>query len=290
MIPGIRTVHWYGGSNAGRVGPWGTTLTSAGAADIFVVKYDSDGNLIWAQSAGGVGDDGGSGIATDAMGQVVMTGSFAENATFAGTTLTGEGGLDVFTAKYDAGGDLLWARSAGGRDYDYGVDIAIDPSGNVFVAGDYWITAIFGTVTLTSRGLDDIFVAKYDAAGNFLWARSAGGVLADDGSSGLATDPAGNVLMTGLFQGTIWFGETALASLGSFDIIVAKYGSAGDLLWARSAGGPDGDFGGSIATDPSGSLVVSGGFAATASFGDVTLASAGWVDIFVLKTGPNGLN
>src|SRR5687767_2168500 len=146
--------------------------------------------------------------------------------------------------------DLLWARRAGGLDSDTGYAVATDPSGNIYVAGAFYATNDFGPVKLVSAGLSDIFVAKYDADGNFLWARRAGGTSYDE-ARGVAVDGAGNACITGFFQLTANFAPTNLVSTGQSDVFVAKYDPAGNLQWARRAGGNDFEESHAIALDSS---------------------------------------
>ncbi|MDY6986929.1 MAG: SBBP repeat-containing protein, partial [Thermodesulfobacteriota bacterium] len=216
-----------------------TTLTSAGSYDIFVAKYAPSGALLWAKQAGGTSSAWGDGIATDGSGNSLVTGSFEGTATFGAgeaneTSLTSAGGPDIFVAKYASSGALLWAKQAGGADYDEGEGIAIDGSGNCLVTGFFEGTATFGAgeaneTTLTSAGNFDIFVAKYAPSGALLWAKQAGGIYSDQGY-GLAIDGSGNCLVTGSFEGTATFGaganQTPLTSAGGDDIFVAKYGKS----------------------------------------------------------------
>jgi hypothetical protein len=205
----------------------GTTLTSAGEYDVFVAKYDAAGNVLWAKSAGGESEvTAGSGVATDGLGNVFLTGAFGGSATFGDSTLTSAGDREVFVAKYHAFGNVLWAKSAGGVELDVGLGIATDVSGNVFLTGAIGDSATFGGTTLTSAGDRDVFVAKYDAFGNVLWAESAGGISIDDGY-GVATDGSSNVLVTGYFEDSADFGGTTLTSAGYRAIFVIKMGPNG---------------------------------------------------------------
>jgi len=277
-----------------------TTLTNAntnGTADIFVVKYDASGNVLWAKSAGGTGDDMGLSISTDASGNVLATGRFAGSSiTFGTTTLSNAGSTDIFVVKYDAGGNVLWAKSAGGASYDYGYGISTDFSGNVLVTGSFWGTSItFGSTTLTNAGsgTNDIFVVKYDTSGNVLWAKGAGGTDSDVGY-GITTDATGNVLATGYFMSpSITFGTTALSlsSAGSSDIFIVKYDASGNVLWAKSTGGTDQDFGQSLTINASGNVLLAGYFRSSSiTFGSTTLTNAGSAtdDIFIVKYDANG--
>ncbi|MDY0112281.1 MAG: SBBP repeat-containing protein, partial [Candidatus Syntrophosphaera sp.] len=149
---------------------------------------------LWAKQAGGTYSDEGNGIAIDSSGNSYVTGRFQGTATFGTTTLTTTGSseiADIFVAKLDSSGNWLWATKAGGNDRDYGYDIATDFSGNSYVTGYFNGTASFGGTTLTSSGQEDIFVAKLDSSGNWLWAKKAGGTCSESGLS-IATDSSGN--------------------------------------------------------------------------------------------------
>ena len=176
---------------------------------------------LWAKKAGGTGDDYGQSIATDSSGNSYVTGYFAGTATFGDTELTSSGSTDIFVAKLDSGGNWLWAKKAGGTSSDTGRSIATDSSGNSYVIGYFAGTATFGDTELTSSGNNDIFVAKLDSGGNWLWVMKAGGTDLDVGKS-IAIDSSGNSYVTGYFRGTATFGDTELTSSGLYDIFVAK--------------------------------------------------------------------
>ena len=208
-----------------------TTLSSAGSFDIFIAKYDANGSLVWAKRDGGTGNDKGLGIAMDSGGNIIITGRFSGTASFGSTTLTSLGGVDILISKYDAGGNVLWAKRAGGSesgvDTDIGSKVDIDGSGNGLVTGFFSGTADFGMTTLTSNGTEDVFVAKCDPSGNFLWAKRAGG--SDSGAdtdqgAGIAIDGSDNTLVTGYFSGTADFDAETRTSAGGREIFIAKLG------------------------------------------------------------------
>ncbi len=196
------------------------------------------------EQAGGDYDDVGENIALDRLGRCLVTGSFSATASFGDTTLTAAGGRDIFIAKYDENGQLLWAERAGGTDVhgDVGRSIATDPSGNSLVTGWFWGTATFGDTTLTTTGDVSAFIAKYDGNGHLLWAKRPGGTDTHVGE-GIATDGSGNSLITGYFFGSAVFGDTTLNSAGGTDVFIAKYNGDGNPLWAERAGGTWEDFG-----------------------------------------------
>lgn len=265
------------------------TLTSNGNYDAYIAKYDASGNVVWAKQSGGSSLEVGRGIAVDNSGNPYITGYFEGSAIFDGTTLTSTGGYDVFIAKYDAGGNFQWASRAGGTGDEFGRNVAIDGSGNSYITGPFKGVASFGSTTLTSSGLEDIFIAKYDPLGNVLWANRAGGTNKDAGN-GIDVGISGNSFITGEFQGTATFGSISLTSTNSIfpDIFLASYDTAGNVLWAKSAGGNTNDFGKNIAVDGSGNSYITGEFDGSASFGSTTLTSSGGVDIFVAKYDVSG--
>ena len=120
--------------------------------------------------------------------------------------------------------NFLWAAQAGGAYNDAGNSVATDGSGNSVVTGSFSGSATFGDTTLTSAGSSDMFIAKYDADGNFLWAAQAGGADQERGLD-VATDGSGNSIVTGWFRSTATFGDTTLTSAGSSDMFIAKLGS-----------------------------------------------------------------
>jgi hypothetical protein len=267
-----------------------TNLVSNGLEDIVIAKFDPAGNLLWARQAGGTGYDEGRGIAADASGNIFVTGLFQNTATFGATNLISAGQSDVFIAKYNPAGNLLWVRDGGGKDYDEGHAIAVDAQGNAVITGYFDATASFGSFSLQNNsGSDNIFVVKCSSSGNFLWAQQAGGSLNDEGN-GIALDGASNVYVTGYFSGTTAFGSTNLTSGGNGglpDIFLAKYNPVGNLLWVRQAGGTNDDEGNAVASDSAGNITVAGKFSSAATFGNTNISGNG-VDIFVARYDSTG--
>ncbi|HEX2616503.1 MAG TPA: hypothetical protein VHL57_03120, partial [Flavobacteriales bacterium] len=186
-----------------------------------------------------------------------------------------------------------WARSGVGEEFDQASAVCTDAAGNVFVAGYFASDSItFGAITLHNNtpGFDDLFVVKYDPAGTVLWARSHGGNF-DDKAFALATDAAGNLLMTGYFySATILFGTTTLTNAGAVgDICVVKYDPSGNVVWALREGGPGLEIPYAIAVNAAGSFVVAGRFSSNSiTFGSTTLLQAGSMDVFVVRYDPFG--
>ena len=177
---------------------------------------------------------------------------------------------------------VQWAVVLGG-----GVDcevtsIAVDNVGSIYVLGRFPNTITFGATTLTTKGSYDIFLAKLDSYGKFLWATSAGNEETDRALA-MALDGSGNVYLTGRFYKTVAFGSTKLVSKGITDIFVTKLGSDGKFAWAVSAGGTSWDDGQGIAVDNAGNIHVTGFFTREAAFGPHTLTPKGTSNLFVTK-------
>jgi gliding motility-associated-like protein len=246
-----------------------TTLYNAGGSDMFLVKYDPNGNVIWARRAGDNGYEGASSVAVLASGNIVITGFFdSSSITFGSATLTNTGNdYDVFVVKYDAGGNVTWAKGAGGTFADYGRGIAADPAGNIYVAGEFEsLTMTIGPFTLTKQTVNpgfassDLFLAKYDVNGNVLWAKSAGGNESETVNS-LSVDNAGNVFLPGNYKSqSITLGSYTFTNADPQyeNVFLAKYSTDGDILWAVSAGGPDDDEFSSVSSDQYGNAYLAG--------------------------------
>ena len=193
----------------------------------FVVKFSPSGDLLWDRfyCEGTIGKARGESVVVDGAGNVYLVG------------LTGDTPYDVFIAKFDSDGNLLWDRTWGGANSEYAYDIALDSSGNLYIVGH-----------TNSFGLPDfhVFIAKFSSAGSLLWDRIW---QAGDMSSGEAVtiDPEDN----------IYVGLSANIA-GDWEAAIAKFDSDGNLLWDRTWGGDDEDDGYSITLDSVGGIYLAG--------------------------------
>jgi len=203
----------------------GGSWTSAGGNDIFLAKYaSSDGSPVWAQHFGGTGSDYGYGVAVDGSGNVWATGDFTGAVNFGGGSLTPFGGGDIFLAKYSSAGGYLWANHFGGTSGNgsHANAVSVDGNGNVLLTG--WINDYvnFGGGPLTASVFSyDAFVAKFNSAGAYQWAKRAGIGFTDHGDS-ITADGSGNVIALGDFANQVDFGCGALNSPGGQDGYLAK--------------------------------------------------------------------
>lgn len=176
-----------------------TVVSSHGGSDIFVSKYDTNGALVWIKTAGGSLTDLGRGIAVDSAANIFVTGNFQGTATFGTNTFTSHGSDDIFLAKYDSSGNLLWAKQIGGVGDDIGWKTTTDASGAVYVLANFQSTINFGSTNLTALGNTDMFIAKYDGAGNFLWVKQSGSTV---GNTLFANSSGTEIYFAGAFSGT----------------------------------------------------------------------------------------
>jgi hypothetical protein len=236
-------------------------------------------SLMWAKGLEGTGSAGLSTI-TDAAGNVINGGQFNGTVDFDPgpgifTLSTTAGTADMYITKLDANGNFLWAKQMGGPAGLAGANgIAKDAAGNIYATGAFTGTVDFdpglGVTTLTSNGVHDCFITKYDPNGNFIWARSVGGGISDVSYS-IKADASNNVLVVGFFQGTVDFdpalsGTVNITSNGFKDIFVLKLNSSGNFVWAKSAGSSVDDSGYSLQVDASGNIYTTGYIGFNADF------------------------
>jgi len=262
------------------------TLTSTGGNNVFVAKIDTDGNYIWAVSGGA---NMPKAMALDAAANVYITGWFNGTAVFGSHTITSAGAEDIFVAKLSSDGAWLWASSFGGTLNDNGFAIAVDSCSQAYVTGWFSGSIQVDGNTLTSYGLRDILLVKFDIGGGVMWAEHAGGTAYDEGY-GIVLDAVGNIYLSGYFTGTANFGNSTLTSYGEADIFVTKLDSSGDFLWTRQAGSSFNDIGRGIKVLDATDIYLTGSFAGPdATFGDHSISSNNSSsDIFLTRLDANG--
>ena len=232
--------------------------TAPGNGDAFVWKYNSVGSLVWGQQFGTSGDDGAWAVATDASGNVLVTGD--TSGAFVGSNA---GENDGFVRKLDSSGGVVWTQQFGTNKDDHVRAVAVDAGGNVFVAG-YTLGALSGS----NAGNNDAFVRKYSSGGTAAWTRQFG-TASDDQASSAAVDASGNVYVAG-----------KTIAPGTYNSFLQKYDASGNPLWSQ----PFADaYTFSAAVDPNGYVLVAG-------LTDYSLSSpnAGISDAFVRKYDNSG--
>ena len=251
-----------------------------------MVYAQTDPQWLWASGAGGSGADEASRIAVDSAGNSYVAGYFSGTADFDGISLTSAGATDIFVAKLDPDGNWLWAKRAGGTMADDAYGVCTDGDANVNITGYFKSTALFGTISLTSSGAEDIFVAKLDANGNWLYAERAGGAGFDAGTR-LIPDSNGDILVTGAYAGTASFGTLTLTGNTGYNVFVAKLDMYAEWVWVTQAVGTGNMYGNDISTDGANCYII-GGLNGTLTFGAQTMTSSGNWDICLAKLDGDG--
>jgi hypothetical protein len=287
--------------------PWIVFAVAASIVGVTILSRGDQGSA-WSSDDNQVAVFGGTSwdyldsVAADSSGNVVATGSFEGTADFepgSGTTnLTSGGYTDIYVTKLDSSGELAWARQMGGVSQASGHSVALDSSGNVYVAGRFRGTADFdpgeGTQNLTSNGDEDGFVVKLDSNGEFVWAKSFGGAQTDV-ARGVAVDSAGNVYVNGYFRSTADFDPGTdtqnKTAAGSDDIYLLKLNADGDFVSVAQFGSTGYDQPSSIAVDSSDNVLLFGNTRGTIDLdpgaGNANFSPSNG-DFFIVKLDSNG--
>ena len=247
-------------------------------------------------SLGGSGVDGVRGVARHSDGSVTITGYFEGSASFGDFTLSSQGNYELFVARINADGSYQWAQSFGGAYNDFGEAVVSTSDGGSIIAGGFNHgntgstdnTIDFGGISLSSADKRDIYITKLDKDGQTLWATQASG-LSDQNSNAITSLDDGSSIITGYFYDTVNFGDITLTADASGDIFIAKLDANGDFIWATQAAGSGHGYGYAVSGYSDDSLVVTGGFSGSTSFGDITLTSASsGYDVFIAKLNSDG--
>ncbi|WP_437735335.1 nucleotide-binding protein [Sorangium sp. So ce1335] len=244
---------------------------------------------VWSRGFGDPNGQYARSVAIDADGNVLVAGQIEGTVDFGGGPLVATGaGVDAFVAKFDRYGTHLWSKLFPGEGNQFAMAIDVDSSGDVVVAGRAFGSIDLGGGELSSRGADDVFVARLDADGEHLWSKIFGGSGADR-CDRVAIGPAGDVLVAGGFHGAVDFGAGALASAGMRDaFVLALDAEDGGTRFAVRAGGVGDDHAYAIAADATGDVLVAGHFSGAVDLGGGQLESEGLTDVFVARLGPSG--
>ncbi|MGB0522471.1 MAG: RHS repeat-associated core domain-containing protein, partial [Flammeovirgaceae bacterium] len=264
------------------------TLTHSGDVDMFWAKYSPEGALIWAKKATGPQKEYVNDLHTDANGNLYITGFYGTNVDFDGRAVSSSNGTDMFVAKYDTNGNLVWMKAGTGTSAIQGKGVRADAAGNVFVSGWFYNDITFDGVNRinASNWQSDVFLAKYDAQGNFLWAQTGGTIGVDYGFR-MEVDAQGNAYIVGSYTaGANFSGQTLTTQVaGKRDAFVAKYDENGNLKWIKTHGSPNDDYLNAIAIDAQGNVYLGAHYANTVTVGNqvLTAPSGTTNDLLLIK-------
>ncbi|HMY19305.1 MAG TPA: hypothetical protein PKA58_23435, partial [Polyangium sp.] len=241
---------------------------------LWAKTFTSDGPLVCVE-----------GIALDKLGNIAAAGLFDGTVDLGGASVTSAGGYDAFVMMFDANGNAAFRKTGGSTEAQSVTNVHFDPAGDIVLTGTYQNSIDWGAGQHTTTASTSAYVTKFDISGNAKWSKAfgAGGDLYPGAS---LVDPAGHILLTGGFFGTLDFGDGTLTSKGDNDLFVAKLDGTGKLIWKKVAGDGVVQEGGSIAVDGAGHVFVGGRIWSAVDFGTGAVSSHGKDDALVAKLKP----
>jgi hypothetical protein len=267
------------------------TSPPLGLGALFIAKYDANGNVLWAESGGGTGEYNpteGRSIASDASGNVIVTGYFAGAGNVFGTvTLNADdNNLELFVVKYDATGAFLWVKQIYDSSYfsfTLGEGVGTDALGNIYLTGLFGGTTDFGGITLVGNVSDGFFILKYNPSGVLQWVRQSTNF---SWPRRMAVNASGDIYIFGTCTTPITF-ETETLNTGNKFLV--KYDPSGNVSWAHSSSFSHGNNFFDLELDAGQNIYLTGQFSGTAVIGNTSLTSAGLTDVFITKFSPSGI-
>ena len=236
-------------------------------------------------------------VEIDASGNAYIAGYATGETAFNTTNIlqVTPGNSDIYVAKYNSTGALVWWKQFGGSFSDRAYDLAIGSDQNLVITGQFFGSVNFGSVNLQSaQNSKDIFLLKLNPSGNVIWARKEGGNLAEN-AYGVTVDNQNNVILTGQFEGTTTIANQNFTSitdpftnLPSFDLFISKYDSNGNPLWVKAGLAKKEDRGLAVAVDAQDNIFLSGQYSDTLQFAGNTYTNNGYNVGFITKLSPTG--
>ncbi len=279
----------------------GNTIPSSGSIDAYIMKINTLGSLVWWLNPVGTGAEFNYDVETDNAGNVYSTGNFSGSITIGGNPLTTLAYpiVDMMIAKYDGAGNVLWAQQSGsaGTATCGGSRLAAAAGGHIYVMGNYsGGTVNFQGLNLNTATFSDYYVAKINAAGDFLLVNDLG-TISNGYISNIDADAAGNIFVGGTVGYSspynITLSGTTITSNGSNPgVFTAKYDSGFNLLWTRSGGATGyGDYGSDLTVSNDGDIyLLFTTYGSTVTFGAISGSTGhpGWSEIGLVKFDTNG--
>lgn len=254
--------------------------------DVLLAKYNSGGVLQWAQSIGGFMDDWGLGVDCDLQNNIYITGMYGANGITIGTfTLPNSGSSDIFLAKLDDSGVAQWAIRGIGASSEVARSVSVTTSGDIYITGNFESpTLSFGSNNIYNNGVSSMFIVKFNALGNIMWAKNSSGPGLATGYD-IATYGMNGIYVTGWFDSTfVSFDADTLISSGGEDIYIAKYNGNGLLEWTTSSIGNLNERAYGVTTSINGDITIVGTFESSPlQFGPYQLnnTTTGYQDLFI---------
>jgi hypothetical protein len=271
------------GRFSGTVSFGSCTLTANGGLDIFLAKYDLNGNCIWGKKAGGYGDDDPDGIAFDKDGNIYMCGTASLSANFDGFIIP-KGG---FLAKFDTDGNCIWAKNKIAWIPTFNSQIQIGGlkvfNSYIFLGGCTQVNApiTIDTLVISHSGLYSSLICCFDSTGTAKWIQE-GISIASETVSNIAIDSNGNIFQTGYFVDTINFsGNFLISNPAQQEMFLVKYDKNGQFRWARQTSGRSYAEGHNLTNTRDGNIVAVGHFSGLIHFDNFQVQSLSGEDMFM---------
>ncbi len=253
-------------------------------------------NWLWSKHVTGTLDVEPKGLAIDTLNNPYMFGVFSGEINFGFDTLTSFGGKDIFLAKFNEDGSLLWLRQCGGTGNDQPKGIVADDDGNAYITGAFRGTATFQEPdtlvdsTVVSVNHEDIFLAKYSSDGTLQWVKNVGWGDAQDRASDIILDQSGNIAICGFFKDSIYFeSESFYTHPDTLSNFIAKFDDSGNFLWAKQFKGTSSLTKlNSISACTNTGFYIGGYFTDSLFIENDTLVSQGISDIILFQTDATG--
>jgi hypothetical protein len=270
------------------------SITTFGGSDIFIAKYDSDGNCLWVTHAGSYYDDVNGFVSYDGNEHFYFSAVIGSTATFDTITVPNPGGqLIHVVAKYTLDGHCESVYKIAGNNENVHIAGLSYNDSSLFITGQYNGSANFGSCTLSTSSPMP-YITKFDIEFNCIWAKEIGGTNNSQASSlAIIADDNGNCYITGTFVDTVLFDTISISNGSHQDVFIAKYDGSGNIQWVNQLHASTGSYpysssGTDIDLDNSGQVIVTGNFCGTSSFGNYILTSQS-KDLFVARYNPNGV-
>ena len=265
----------------------GISFKVKGLADPYIVKYSTEGNLLWAKEYGSYKEENCVSIASDFSGNIFLTGSFSDSCTFGNLSESSMGSSDIYLAKFDENGFPMWLNTVRSSKGIYPRDITSDKSNNLILIGVIKDSTYFNDsiVIHGNENSCDMFIARFKNNGNCLWA-------IDDGDGGwcqgisVATDSLSSIYVTGFFSDSAYFNNNEVRGLNQ-DVFLLKYDSSGAYQYVETVGGSNYDCGNDIVLDEYLNPYIIGQFQNIIKFDGLEIQGYGNDDIFLCKYAPS---
>lgn len=283
--------------------PVSTVVSDGPYNDIFICKVDALGNFIWGGKVGGPVNEQNPKVVVNSLGEVFVSGTFQESGDYDPgpgifSLIAGAGNQELFLAKLDSSGNLIWVNQIGGTSNEYNREMAINKWSEVVLTGMFPGVTDFdpgpGVTNLTSAGGNDAYIAKYDSSGALVWAGRIGNASPEEGTS-VAINDSGEVIFTGGFAGTMDAdpgpGVANIVSASFADFFIVVLDSSGNFEWARPVGGAGVEGAVGLESEKKGYVYTTGVYSGSSDFdpgsGTFILNTASSGNAFTLKLGPS---